>query len=363
MKLMRLYPRIAVLAAMLHDRSEGTRQRLGRRGPSSSTRSTAPISARSSAAWRACAEILFAAGARAGDRAVRRAADAVVGERARQHRRARLSPARSAADRGAPDGHARARPRRRRARPLARRRAASGWPTARLFPTSLGGPPQLSIYAAGHKVAGHLVEALRLRRALARSSWRRSLPTGLHRPARRLHALRAASRRGRRAARRTDAASALRRRARARLPGRARRHRRRCASAAASRSAVRQYRRGTVGKIIFSGGAAHSPDVEADVMGDLAVRRGVPADRRPPRGARAHHLAEHPLLAAILRAHGARDGAGDLDGRSPAARAPHRALLGARRRAHALLRLRPRSAARLRQRAALSAQPPTKTNG
>jgi uncharacterized SAM-binding protein YcdF (DUF218 family) len=45
------------------------------------------------------------------------------------------------------------------------------------------------------------------------------------------------------------------------------------------KSAVRQYRRGTVGKIIFSGGAAHSPIVEADVMGDLAVRRGVaPAD-------------------------------------------------------------------------------------
>ena len=45
------------------------------------------------------------------------------------------------------------------------------------------------------------------------------------------------------------------------------------------KSAVRQYRRGTVGRIIFSGGAAHSPDVEADVMGDLAVRRGVPAGR------------------------------------------------------------------------------------
>jgi uncharacterized SAM-binding protein YcdF (DUF218 family) len=43
------------------------------------------------------------------------------------------------------------------------------------------------------------------------------------------------------------------------------------------KSAVRQYRRGHIGKIIFSGGAAHSPLVEADVMGDLAVRRGVPA--------------------------------------------------------------------------------------
>jgi uncharacterized SAM-binding protein YcdF (DUF218 family) len=43
------------------------------------------------------------------------------------------------------------------------------------------------------------------------------------------------------------------------------------------KSAVRQYRRGIVGKIIFSGGAAHSPVVEADVMGALAERRGVPS--------------------------------------------------------------------------------------
>ena len=45
------------------------------------------------------------------------------------------------------------------------------------------------------------------------------------------------------------------------------------------KSAVRQYRRGNIGRLIFSGGAAHSPDVEADVMAALAVRRGVPADR------------------------------------------------------------------------------------
>jgi choline dehydrogenase-like flavoprotein len=29
-----------------------------------------------------------------------------------------------------------------------------------LFPTSLGGPPQLTIYAAAHKIAGHLVAEL-----------------------------------------------------------------------------------------------------------------------------------------------------------------------------------------------------------
>ncbi|MDB4969374.1 MAG: hypothetical protein JWN44_5063 [Myxococcales bacterium] len=43
------------------------------------------------------------------------------------------------------------------------------------------------------------------------------------------------------------------------------------------KSAVRQYRAGHVAKLLFSGGAAHSPVVEAEVMGDLAVRRGVPA--------------------------------------------------------------------------------------
>ena len=43
------------------------------------------------------------------------------------------------------------------------------------------------------------------------------------------------------------------------------------------KSAVRLYRRGVVRRLIFSGGAAHSPFVEADVMADLAVKRGVPA--------------------------------------------------------------------------------------
>jgi uncharacterized SAM-binding protein YcdF (DUF218 family) len=45
------------------------------------------------------------------------------------------------------------------------------------------------------------------------------------------------------------------------------------------KTAVRQFRRGLVSNLVFSGGAAHSPDVEADVMGDLAVRRGVPPER------------------------------------------------------------------------------------
>ena len=44
------------------------------------------------------------------------------------------------------------------------------------------------------------------------------------------------------------------------------------------KSAVRQWRKGSIRNLLFTGGAAHSPDVEAEVMGDLAVRRGVPAD-------------------------------------------------------------------------------------
>jgi vancomycin permeability regulator SanA len=42
------------------------------------------------------------------------------------------------------------------------------------------------------------------------------------------------------------------------------------------KSAVRVHRKGTVTNLVFSGGAAHSPHVEADTMGDLAVKRGVP---------------------------------------------------------------------------------------
>jgi uncharacterized SAM-binding protein YcdF (DUF218 family) len=42
------------------------------------------------------------------------------------------------------------------------------------------------------------------------------------------------------------------------------------------KTAVRAFRAGKVRNLIFTGGAAHSPDVEADVMARLAVARGVP---------------------------------------------------------------------------------------
>ena len=45
------------------------------------------------------------------------------------------------------------------------------------------------------------------------------------------------------------------------------------------KTAVRTFRRGRARMLLFSGAAAHSPHVEADVMADLAVARGVPRDR------------------------------------------------------------------------------------
>ncbi|HEY2744026.1 MAG TPA: YdcF family protein [Polyangia bacterium] len=69
------------------------------------------------------------------------------------------------------------------------------------------------------------------------------------------------------------------------------------------KSAVRQYRRGNVGKLVFSGAAAHSPDVEADVMAALAEHRGVPAADvlREPRALTTWQNVRFSL--AILRAH------------------------------------------------------------
>ncbi len=44
------------------------------------------------------------------------------------------------------------------------------------------------------------------------------------------------------------------------------------------KSAVRAVQKGLVRDLVFSGGAAHSPHVEAETMGDLAVKRGVPPE-------------------------------------------------------------------------------------
>ena len=220
-----------------------------------------------------------------------------------------------------------------------------------LFPTSLGGPPQLSIYAAGHKVAGHLVECAAMRRARVAGAAARSLldaaaPTcaTCSRPTRQhpeeVEAL---------LAEQTplphyDAALVLGCPADPDgTPSPCERCRVKTRGAPVSRAAPSA-------SIVFSGGAAHSPDVEADVMGDLAERRGVPAGDVLREGRALTTWQNVRFSLAILRAHALGDGAGDLDRRSPAARAPHRPLLGPRRRAHRLLRLRSRSAARLARR-------------
>lgn len=44
-------------------------------------------------------------------------------------------------------------------------------------------------------------------------------------------------------------------------------------------AAVRSYRAGRVGALLFSGGAAHNRHVEAEVMAEAALRAGVPAGR------------------------------------------------------------------------------------
>jgi len=159
MKLMRLYPRIAVLAAMLHDRSEGSVTVSGGRPVVKYALDDGDQRAllRGMAA---CADILFAAGAKqvivpfaepltlsaAGER------DRIFGRGYRPldpmltavHPMGTLALGRVVDERG-------------------RWRGADGlWVVdGSLFPTSLGGPPQLSIYAAGHKVAGHVIESLR----------------------------------------------------------------------------------------------------------------------------------------------------------------------------------------------------------
>jgi choline dehydrogenase-like flavoprotein len=159
MKLMRLYPRIAVLAAMLHDRSEGTVGVSGGRPVVKYALDGADQRALVKG-MAACAEILFAAGARQvvvpyaepltlsspGD------LDGIAARGYRPldplltavHPMGTLALGRVVDERGYWHG------------------AEGVWVAdGSLFPTSLGGPPQLSIYAAGHKVAGHIVEALK----------------------------------------------------------------------------------------------------------------------------------------------------------------------------------------------------------
>jgi choline dehydrogenase-like flavoprotein len=159
MQLMRLYPRIAVLAAMLHDRSSGTvTQSDGR--PSLSYALDAGDRRALTIGMQACAEILFAAGAR---RVIVPLAEPLSLESPSQlsqiaaHQYRPLDPLLTAVHPMGTLALGQVTDVRGGYRGVEGLFVADG----SLFPTSLGGPPQLSIYAAGHKVAEHVMESLR----------------------------------------------------------------------------------------------------------------------------------------------------------------------------------------------------------
>jgi choline dehydrogenase-like flavoprotein len=159
MSMMRWYPRLAVFVALLHDRSAGTITIAG--GQPRIRYSLARDDQRALLlGLRSCAELLFAAGAKrvlvpfthplelhhAGE------LDQIVAHGYRP-----LDPLLTAAH---PMGTLAL------GRVVDERGQWRGVPNlwvadSSLFPTSLGAPPQLTIYAAAHKIAGHLIEALR----------------------------------------------------------------------------------------------------------------------------------------------------------------------------------------------------------
>jgi choline dehydrogenase-like flavoprotein len=159
MKLMRLYPRLAVLAAMVHDRSAG-RVTLSRGRPQLSYALDGGDQRALLVGLAACAEILFAAGATRVIVPLARPLELHSPSeipRIMSHRYQPFDPLLTAVhpmgtlalghvtdERGAWRG-------------VEQLFVADG----SLFPTSLGGPPQLSIYAAGHKVAGQVIASLK----------------------------------------------------------------------------------------------------------------------------------------------------------------------------------------------------------
>ena len=161
MSIMRLYPRLAVLVAMLHDESMGEVSVSGARPKITYTVSDGDARALLHG-MRGCAELLFAAGARrvivpfARPLELRSTAEL---DRITSHTYRALDPVLAAAhpmgtlplgsvvdERGGYKG-------------VDQLWVADG----SLFPTSIGGPPQLTIYAAAHKIGQHLTEQLKAR--------------------------------------------------------------------------------------------------------------------------------------------------------------------------------------------------------
>jgi choline dehydrogenase-like flavoprotein len=158
MKRMREYPRLAIFVAMLHDRTAGRVTvdggRLHVRYELEQSDQRALLSG-----LRACAELMFAAGARRVvvpflspieldsptklDEITRRGYRPLDPLLTAVHPMGTLPLGKVVDEFGAWRG-------------LGALWVADG----SLFPTSIGGPPQLTIYAAAHKVAGHIVGAL-----------------------------------------------------------------------------------------------------------------------------------------------------------------------------------------------------------
>ena len=158
MRTMRLYPRLAVFVAMLHDESAGEVDVDGDRPKIHYTLNGADQLALRHG-MRGVARLLFAAGAERVVVPLARPRELVSVNEVESlllHRYRPLDPLLTAVH---PMGTL----------PLGAVVDARGawrgldglWVAdSSLFPTSLGGPPQLTVYAAAHKIAGHLVERL-----------------------------------------------------------------------------------------------------------------------------------------------------------------------------------------------------------
>jgi choline dehydrogenase-like flavoprotein len=159
MKLMRLYPRLAVFAAMLHDQTAGT-VTLKNGRPQIRYELTESDQRALLHGMESCAQLLFAAGARAvyvpfAETMELRSPSEI--SRISGHGYRPLDPLLTAVHPMGTLPLGQVVDEKGRWRGVEKLWVADG----SLFPTSLGGPPQLTIYAAAHKVAGHLVEELR----------------------------------------------------------------------------------------------------------------------------------------------------------------------------------------------------------
>jgi choline dehydrogenase-like flavoprotein len=158
MKMMRLYPKIAIFVAMLHDRSSGTVAVSGGRLKIKYALDHDDQHALLRG-MRACAELMLAAGAKKVVVPFARPLELTSPGGLDQivtHGYAPLDPLLTAVHPMGTLPLGRVTDEQGRWRGLPGLWVADG----SLFPTSIGGPPQITIYAAGHKVAGHLVAEL-----------------------------------------------------------------------------------------------------------------------------------------------------------------------------------------------------------